>query len=57
MNKKIIIAPSLLAADFSRLKEEIQENLDKVEASVEELPVEDEEFEDIVFDEDRKSVV
>ena len=25
MNKKIIIAPSLLAADFSRLKEEIQE--------------------------------
>lgn len=25
MNKKIIIAPSLLAADFSKLKEEIQE--------------------------------
>lgn len=25
MNKKIIVAPSLLAADFSRLKEEIQE--------------------------------
>ena len=25
MNKKIIVAPSLLAADFSKLKEEIQE--------------------------------
>lgn len=41
-----------VAEEAKEIKEEIQENLDKVEASVEELPVEDEEFEDIVFDEE-----
>ena len=41
-----------VAEEAEEIKEEIQENLDKVEASVEELPVEDEEFEDIVFDEE-----
>jgi len=42
--------------EAEEIKEEIQENLDKVEASVEELPVEDEEFEDIVFDEEEAPV-
>lgn len=41
-----------VAEEAKEIKKEIQENLDKVEASVEELPVEDEEFEDIVFDEE-----
>ena len=41
-----------VAEEAEEIKKEIQENLDKVEASVEELPVEDEEFEDIVFDEE-----
>lgn len=43
-----------VAEEAKEIKEEIQENLDKVEASVEELPVEDEEFEDIVFDEEEE---
>ena len=42
--------------EAEEIKKEIQENLDKVEASVEELPVEDEEFEDIVFDEEEAPV-
>lgn len=45
-----------VAEEAEEIKEEIQENLDKVEASVEELPVEDEEFEDIVFDEEEAPV-
>ena len=45
-----------VAEEAEEIKKEIQENLDKVEASVEELPVEDEEFEDIVFDEEEAPV-
>lgn len=45
-----------VAEEAEEIKEEIQENLDKVEASVEELPVEDEEFEDIVFDEEEAPI-
>ena len=41
-----------VAEEAKEIKKEIQENLDKVEASVEELPVEEKEFEDIVFDEE-----
>lgn len=51
-----LITDEEVTEEAEEIKEEIQENLDKVEASVEELPVEDEEFEDIVFDEEEAPV-
>ena len=51
-----LITDEEVTEEAEEIKKEIQENLDKVEASVEELPVEDEEFEDIVFDEEEAPV-